>query len=92
LWAVIEALERKEIDPTNPYSDNAWPYWDIATVAEFEVGDFETARKYYQMLIDGYPTDTRKYPAKQALKRMDKLEAEIQKELKAQNVSLGPPS
>ena len=92
LWAVIESLERKEVDPTNPYSDNAWPYWDIATIAEFEVGDFTTARKYYQKLIDEYPTDMRKYPCKLALKRMDELETKIRAELGRETRSSGAGS
>jgi tetratricopeptide (TPR) repeat protein len=77
LWAEIQSLEKTEVDPTNPFTEFAWQYWNIATIAEFEVGDFETAKKYYRKMIDEYPTDIRVYAAEQALKRMDELEARI---------------
>lgn len=77
LEAELRALETREVDPTNPYQERAWQYWNIATIAEFEVGDFETARKYYRKLIDEYPTDIRRYGCEQALKRMDRLEQEL---------------
>ena len=77
LWAEERSLETTEVDPTNPFTEFAWQYWNLATIAEFEVGDFDTARKYYRKLIEEYPTDIRKYGAKQALKRMDEVEAKI---------------
>ncbi len=75
------SLEKTETDPTNPFTEFAWQYWNLATIAEFEVGDFNTARKYYNKLITEYPTDIRIYGAKQALKRMDDLETKIRSEL-----------
>jgi tetratricopeptide (TPR) repeat protein len=77
----IRSLENTEVDPTNPFTEFSWQYWNIATIAEFEVGDFETARTYYQKLIAEYPNDIRKYGAKQALERMNALEEKIRKEL-----------
>ena len=77
LWAEQKSLETTEVDPTNPFTEFAWQYWNLATIAEFEVGDFDTARKYYRKLIEEYPTDIRMYGAKQALKRMDEVEAKI---------------
>jgi len=74
------ALETKEVDPSDPYLEFAWDYWNLATLAEFEVGDFESARSYYQLLIETYPNDIRIYGCKQALKRMDALEARIRAE------------
>jgi tetratricopeptide (TPR) repeat protein len=71
LRAEIKSLETKEIDPTNPWSDHAWTYWKIATIAEFEAGDFRTARIYYTKFVEEYPTDNRRYGAKKALERMD---------------------
>jgi len=82
LEAELHAYQTAEIDPTNPFQDNSWRYWMLATLAEFGVGDFETARLYYQKLLDEYPQDMRKYAAKQALIRMDKLEDQIRQELK----------
>jgi len=82
LQAELAAYETAEIDPTNPFQDNSWRYWMLATLAEFGIGDFETARTYYQKLLDDYPQDIRKYAAKQALIRMDNIEEQIRQELK----------
>jgi tetratricopeptide (TPR) repeat protein len=81
LAAEINSLETTEIDPTNPFTEFAWAYWNIATIAEFETGDFTTARKYYRRLIDEYPTDIRTYGARQALLRMDAVEARVRAEV-----------
>jgi len=80
LAAKIKAVETEERDPLNPIQDKALGYWTVAVIAEFEAGDFDTARKYYRLLIDEYPTDIRVYGAKAALKRMAELEAKIRGE------------
>lgn len=80
LAAEIASLEATEVDPTNPYNEFSWQYWNIATIAEFELGDFETARKYYRKLLDEYPRDRRVYGVKTALQRMDDLEARLRAE------------
>jgi tetratricopeptide (TPR) repeat protein len=77
LNAEVRSLETQESDPSNPKQDNSWPYWKIAVIAEFEVGDFATARRFYRRLVEEYPHDTRRYGAEQALRRMDALEAEL---------------
>jgi len=77
LHDLIRQLETQKVDPTNPFFENAGAYWAIATVAEFEAGDFETARKYYQKLLTEYPVDSRIFATKQALKRMDGVEAKF---------------
>jgi len=69
----IKALNTQILDPTNPFMDRAGAYWKIATVAEFEAGNFAVARKYYAALIKEYPTDQRKYGARLALARMDRV-------------------
>lgn len=74
LQSEIKSFENVEIDPANPFNEFAWAYWNIATIAEFEVGDFDLARRYYQQLIQEYPVDIRTYPAQQALARMDAVE------------------
>jgi tetratricopeptide (TPR) repeat protein len=79
LKAKIASLEAKELDPTNPYSDNASLYWEIATIAEFEAGDFACARKYYKGLVDEYPQDQRRWGARLALTRLDEVEAKLRK-------------
>lgn len=52
-------------------------YWRIATLAEFDLGDFATAREFYRRLIAEYPTEQRVFLAKQELQRMDDIEAEL---------------
>ena len=82
LAAQIQSLQTREIDPTNPRLDNSTMYWQVATLAEFEVGDFRTARKYYQLLISEYPTDHRGWGAKLALERMNQMEARLGQEVR----------
>ncbi len=74
LESEIKAFENVEIDPANPFNEFAWAYWNIATIAEFEVGDFDLARQYYKKLVQEYPVDIRTFPAQQALARMDRVE------------------
>ena len=80
LEAEQKSFELTEVDPSDPYVEFAWAYWNLATIAEFEVGDFAIARKYYNLLLEKYPTDIRVYGCKQALERMDALEAKIRAE------------
>jgi tetratricopeptide (TPR) repeat protein len=80
LNAELKSLELTEVDPSDPYIEFGGRYWNIATIAEFEVGDFTTARKYYNLLLEKYPTDRLGYGCKQALKRMDALEAKLRAE------------
>lgn len=76
------ALETMEEDPRNPFYDYAYRYWKLATIAEFETGDFATARRYYTMLIEEYPQDIRVFAARQALDRMQQVEAGLREELR----------
>lgn len=80
LQAEQKSLELTEVDPSDPYIEFGGRYWNIATIAEFEVGDFDLARHYYNLLLEKYPTDRLGYGCKQALKRMDELEAKIRAE------------
>ena len=80
LEAEQNSYETTEVDPSDPYLEFGWAYWNLATLAEFEVGDFALARKYYRLLIEKYPTDIRVHGCKAALKRMDELEAQIRAE------------
>lgn len=77
LDAEIASLEATEMDPTNPYNEFSWQYWNLATIAEFELGDFDTARHYYRKLLEEYPRDRRIHGVKVALRRMDDLEAKL---------------
>ena len=77
LEAEIRALETMEADPANPKHENSGRYWRIATIAEFEAGNFELARRYYRRLIEEYPQDIRVYASEQALERMRGVEARL---------------
>ncbi len=80
LAAELKSLESMEIDPSNPKFENSINYWRIATIAEFEVGDFEIARRFYRRLMLEYPQDNRIYACEEALQRMDQLEARLRRE------------
>lgn len=81
LAAELRALDTLEVDPSNPMQENSGVYWRIATIAEFEAGDFETARRFYRRLIKEYPQDIRVYAAEEALVRMDAVEADVRRTL-----------
>jgi len=85
LQADIRSFDTREAGTAsvNTSFDAAPGYWHLATTAEFNVGDFATARKYYRKLIDEYPSDQKVFPAQQALIRMDKVENSVLAELKA---------
>ena len=83
LHAEQRSFELTEVDPADPFVEFAWAYWNLATLAEFEVGDFALARQYYHLLLEKYPKDIRVYGCKQALQRMDDLEARLRAERKA---------
>ena len=70
--ARIKEIATLEIDPSFP-ADNAGRYWQVATTAEFQAGRFDVARTYYRKLIEEYPLDFRKFGAKQALVRMERI-------------------
>jgi tetratricopeptide (TPR) repeat protein len=79
LYAEIMGLKTTEVDPANPFNEFAWAYWNIATIAEFETGNFALARQYYRRLLREYPNDIRVFGVKQALERMDRVEGEMRK-------------
>lgn len=81
LAAEMRSLQTTEIDPSNPFNEFAWAYWNIATIAEFDVGNFAVARLYYRRILTDYPTDIKVFGAKEALKRMDEVEAKLRAEL-----------
>lgn len=82
LEAVVQQWRTAPVDPaaTNAVTDLSFTYWRIATVAEFEAGNFDVAREYYGKLIDEYPTQQRCFLAKQELRRMAELEARLRQE------------
>jgi len=80
LQAVRQAWQTGEANPDNPEQNQVGTEWRIATLAEFDVGDFATAREYYHRLIDEYPTEQRVFLAKQELRHMDEIEAQLRQE------------
>ena len=76
LAAMLEILRAAEADVEAP-TDHAGDYWGIATLAEFECGNFAVAREYYRKLIAEYPTDQRIFIAKRELQHMDEVEARL---------------
>ena len=74
---MINALEAREVDPSNPIDDRSTAYWNIAYAAEFEAGNFALAREYYRRLMNEYPQDVRIFGVRKALERMDAIEAAL---------------
>jgi outer membrane protein assembly factor BamD (BamD/ComL family) len=77
---MIQSLNHIEVDPRNPALSLATTYWQIASTAEFDLGDFDTARRYYHKLIAEYPTDQKNYLSQLQLENMDQVEARIRRE------------
>ena len=75
LAASIKALETKEVDPSNPNMNNIVEYYSIGLTAEYDVGDFATARVYFNKFLDEYPTDQRAFNVRRELERMKMIEA-----------------
>jgi tetratricopeptide (TPR) repeat protein len=74
---MIKAIETREVDPRTPFFELSTAYWNIAYAAEFEAGNFELAREYYQRLINEFPRESRVFASRKALARMDAVEAAI---------------
>ena len=67
-------LKTKEMDPTNPRMNNSFLFWEIATLAQFEVGDLATAKEYYLKFRNEYPRDMRNFAVRRALEKIEKIE------------------
>jgi tetratricopeptide (TPR) repeat protein len=74
LEASILQLQTREIDPSNPNQNFAWDYFSIGVLAQFDVGDFATARTYYNKLIAEYPNEQRVFLARKLMDDMDRIE------------------
>ena len=74
----ITMMEQYQLDTLAPQTDDrARQCWEIASLAEFRLGDFALARKYYRMILAEYDVEVRSYAAKRALARLDRMEAEL---------------
>jgi TolA-binding protein len=77
LAAAIASLQAKEVDPQNPHQNNILEYYRIGMMAQYDVGDFATARKYYQKFLKEYPRDQRAFNVSLMLRQLDLNETEI---------------
>ena len=77
LAAAIASVEAKEIDPANPVQNNISEYYRIGMMAQYDVGDFATARKYYRLFLKEYPRDLRAFNVKRMLLHLDATEAAL---------------
>ncbi|MFA5159494.1 MAG: hypothetical protein WC484_03200 [Candidatus Omnitrophota bacterium] len=74
----IAMMEQYQQDTLAPQTDDrARQCWEIASLAEFRLGDFALARKYYRMILAEYDVEARSYGAKCALARMERMEKEL---------------
>jgi len=86
----IASLDRQEHDPINPAPADSARLYGIGAQAQFDVGDFATARKFYGRLLKEYPTDQRVFTVKLLLKNMDKVEADLAKSPDMASAGEGP--
>ncbi len=74
LPCLILATDEKELDPGTPNTANVNDYTYIAHIAEYRAGDFVTARKYLQKIVDEYPTHQNAFLARQQMAQIDAME------------------
>ncbi len=90
LASALKGLEASHrLDPS-AVQDQSWAYFNIASIAEHQAGDFATARTYYTKFITEYPQEQRVLTARQALVRMDACEARMQGVPTTQPSAKGP--
>ena len=77
LAAAVASVEAKEIDPANPAQNNISEYYRIGMMAQYDVGDFATARKYYGLFLKEYPRDLRAFNVKRMLQHLDATETAL---------------
>lgn len=78
---LIRSAETQQANSISGVLDNSGLYYQIATISEFHLGDFEQARKYYRLFLKHYHRDNRAFTVQKALERMDRLEKEIREGL-----------
>lgn len=92
LAAMIKAAATREIDPTNPLQNNTYTYFQIALAAQYDVGDFATARLYYEKFLQEYPKDQRAFTVQMQLQRLDQTEAQLRAEAAPKGDGGGTPT
>ena len=76
LKMALLSLNAAEADPTNPKFNFSGNYWSIAQLAQFQLGDFVTARNFYKRFIQEFPYDQRVFTAQRMLQQMDRIDRE----------------
>ena len=71
------SIASQEKDPQNPMQIDAGLLYAMGVSAQFDLGDFATARQYYQRFLDLYPTEQRSFTVKLLMKNMDHVEASL---------------
>jgi tetratricopeptide (TPR) repeat protein len=77
LAAAIASVESKEADPANPQANTILEYYRIGMMAQFDVGDFATARAYYAKFLAEYPRDQRAFVVRLLLEHLDRTEVAL---------------
>src|SRR2546423_929018 len=75
--AAIASVEAKEKEAGTEGSNNILEYDRIGMMAQFDVGDFATARKYYAKFLAAYPRDQRAFNVRLMMRNMDETEAAV---------------
>ena len=91
LAAAIDSVEAKEIDPANPAQNNISEYYRIGMMAQYDVGDFATARKYYGLFLRDYPRDLRAFNVKRMLQHLDATAAALRAGTRVPTIEELPP-
>lgn len=77
LQTAIDSVNAREINPDNHTQSNILEYYRIGMMAQYDVGDFATARKYYTLFLQQYPHDLRAFDVKRMLQHLDATEAAL---------------
>lgn len=91
LNAMIRSFETLDVDPTNPIMVKSSLFWSIATVAEYKVGDLETAKKYHRILQERFPRDFLVFSSRNAVARLEQKQAELRQEASSQTPAAPTP-
>lgn len=70
--ATLQVWNTRYINPAHPDDDPSLIDWQLATIAEFDVGDLELAALHYRAFIDRFPHHQRTFLALQELRKIEK--------------------
>lgn len=75
--AAEKAFATKEFDLANPNTTKAGDYYSLGLSAEFDLGDFATARGYFNRFLIENPDDQKAFVVRLELQRMDTIERRV---------------